>query len=185
MTFDREKFIQESADASRQSNPSTEDAKTKGVSVRKLYLKKRAEVLKESFEQSASQVSNFVQEVESSSFNATRDELLFAKSLSWMQDHLHTDANIGDLSEILEVSVRKIQRLFSFFLERTYTNVLLDMRMEAAKFHLSQLKNSIGEVAYLVGIKDHAYFTYLFRKETGLTPTEFRTQLLEQSLIDS
>lgn len=185
MSFDREKFIQESAGASLQSNPNTETGEAKGVSVRKLYLKKRAEVLRESFEQSVSQVSNFVKEVESSSFNATRDELLFAKSLAWMQDNLHTDANIGDLADLLDVSVRKIQRLFSFFLKRTYTNVLLDMRMESAKFHLSQLKNSIGEVAYLVGIKDHAYFTYLFRKETGLTPTEFRTQLLEQSLQET
>lgn len=149
------------------------------VSIRKTYLNKRATVLRDSFETKRNSVGEFVREVEASTFNATKDELLFAKSLTWMQGNLHNDANISDLAERLEVSVRKIQRLFSFFLKRTYTNVLLDMRIEAAKGFLAQHKNSVGEVAYLVGIKDHAYFTYLFRKETGMTPTEYRLSLMQ------
>ncbi|MCP5464502.1 MAG: AraC family transcriptional regulator [Deltaproteobacteria bacterium] len=43
----------------------------------------------------------------------------------------------------------------------------------------AQHKKFVGEVAYLVGIKDHAYFTYLFRKETGMTPTEYRLSLMQ------
>lgn len=149
-------------------------------SIRKMYLNKRATVLRESFQQNSANIEGFVSEVESSTFNATRDELLFAQCLSWMQDNLYKDANISDLAKQLSVSVRKVQRLFSFFLDRTYTSVLLDMRIESAKSYLSQHKNSVGEVAFMVGIKDHAYFTYLFRKATGMTPTEFRLNLIEQ-----
>ncbi len=149
-------------------------------SIRRSYLTKRAQVMRESFEQNRQTVQNFVKDVESSTFNATRDELLFAHCLTWMQDNIYNEANIGDLAKALAVSVRKIQRLFSFFLDRTYTNVLLDMRIEAAKGYLSQHKNSVGEVAYLVGIKDHAYFTYLFRKATGSTPSEFRMSLIQK-----
>lgn len=149
-------------------------------SIRRSYLGKRAMVLRESFGQNRHTVQDFVKEVESSTFNATRDELLFAQCLSWMQDNLYSDANIADLSKSLAISVRKVQRLFAFFLDRTYTNVLLDMRIEAAKGYLGQHKNSVGEVAYLVGIKDHAYFTYLFRKATGTTPSEFRLSLIQK-----
>lgn len=149
------------------------------TSVRRLYLNKRASVLRESFTQNRHDIEHFVHDVESSSFNATKDELLFARSLSWMQSNLHNEANIADLGKFLGVSVRKVQRLFSFFLDRTYTNVLLDMRIEAAKGYLSQHKNSVGEVAYLIGVRDHAYFTYLFRKATGMTPSEFRLSLIQ------
>lgn len=157
--------------------------KTRNPSIRKLYLNKRATVLRESFEQNRESIQNFVREVESSSFNATRDELLFAQCLGWMQDNLYKDANICDLARELGVSVRKVQRLFSFFLDRTYTSVLLDMRIESAKDYLAQHKNSVGEVAFMVGIKDHAYFTYLFRKATGMTPTEFRLSLIQQQFV--
>lgn len=153
-------------------------------SIRKMYISKRANVLRDSFEQNSGNIEQFVREVESSSFNATRDELLFAHCLSWMQDNLYKDANIADLAKQLSISVRKVQRLFSFFLDRTYTSVLLDMRIESAKNYLSQHKNSVGEVAYMVGIRDHAYFTYLFRKATGMTPTEFRLTLIEQQFKD-
>lgn len=156
--------------------------KSSEMSLRKVYLNKRAVVLRESFEKNRESVKSFVGEIESSNFNATKDELLFAQSLTWMQTNLHTEGNITNLATGLNVSVRKIQRLFTFFLDRTYTSVLLDMRMEAAKSYLMQQKNSVGEVATLVGIPDHAYFTYLFRKSTGVTPTEFRMGLIKQQI---
>ncbi|MBF0107383.1 MAG: helix-turn-helix transcriptional regulator [Deltaproteobacteria bacterium] len=158
----------------------TISTKPRSPSIRKLYLNKRANVLRESFEQNNHNIQDFVKDVESSSFNATRDELLFAQCLNWMQENLYRDANIADLAKEIGVSVRKIQRLFSFFLQRTYTSVLLDMRIESAKAYLAQHKNSVGEVAYMVGIKDHAYFTYLFRKATEMTPTEYRLSLIQQ-----
>lgn len=160
------------------------DQQTRSPSIRKLYLNKRANVLRESFEQNSQNIQDFIKDVESSSFNATRDELLFAQCLGWMQDNLYKDANIADLAKELGVSVRKVQRLFSYFLKRTYTSVLLDMRIESAKGYLAQHKNSVGEVAYMVGIKDHAYFTYLFRKATNMTPTEFRLSLIQQQFAE-
>lgn len=153
----------------------------RATSIRKLYLNKRADVLRETFVKKRNQIESFVKDVESSQFNATKDELLFARSLCWMHDNLHAEASVGELSQVLGVSVRKIQRLFSFFLKTTYTNVLLEMRIEAAKGYLAQHKNSVGEVAYLIGVKDHAYFTYLFRKQTGMTPSEYRLSLLQES----
>lgn len=156
--------------------------KSSETSLRKVYLHKRASVLRESFGKNRENVKSFINEIESSTFNATKDELLFAQSLTWMQAHLHTEGNIADLAKSFSVSVRKVQRLFTFFLDRTYTSVLLDMRIEAAKSYLMQQKNSVGEVATLVGIPDHAYFTYLFRKITGVTPTEFRMGLIKQQI---
>jgi two-component system response regulator YesN len=158
----------------------TPEAQT--ISIRKIYLNKRAAVLRESFEKNRANYKSIVSEIESSSFNATKDELLFAKCLAWMHENTHTEGNIADLAKVLGVSVRKIQRLFSFFINRTYTSVLLDMRIEAAKGYLSQQKYSVGEVAYLVGVKDHAYFTYLFRKNTGMTPSEYRLSLIQSQI---
>lgn len=154
----------------------------KTLSIRKMYLNKRATVIRESLETHKKNIQGFISQVHSSEFNATKDEILFAQCLKWMQASLHTEANIGDVAKILSISVRKIQRIFSFFMKKSYTSALLDMRIEAAKTYLAEMKNSIGEVAYLVGIKDHAYFTYLFRKTTSMTPTEYRLNVMQVTI---
>lgn len=152
------------------------------LSIRKMYLTKRAGLIRETLEMHKDDITGFLSEVRSNEFNATKDEMLFAHCLNWMQANLHTECNIADLAKTLNVSVRKIQRIFSFFLDKPYTPVLLDMRITAAKNYLAEMKNSIGEVAYLVGVKDHAYFTYLFRKTTGMTPSEYRLTLMQTQM---
>lgn len=165
-----------------EQNTFSDGQSEKNLSIRKMYLNKRAGVIRESLENHKKNLQGFISQVHSSEFNATKDEMLFAQCLKWMQASLHTEANIGDLAKILSVSVRKIQRVFSFFMQKSYTSALLDMRIDAAKIYLSEMKNSIGEVAYLVGIKDHAYFTYLFRKTTGMTPTEYRLSVMQVTM---
>lgn len=159
-----------------------EDSLERPVSIRKMYLHKRAQVLHKNFEENAEDIQNFVKAVHAEDFNATKDELLFARSLHWMSANLHTEASIKTLAQEFDVSIRKVQRLFSFFAKKSYTTVLLDMRLFEAKKLLAEMKNTVGEVAYLVGIKDHAYFTYLFRKKTGKTPSEFRARLMHAEL---
>lgn len=160
------------------------DTKTENASntssIKKAYLEKRACFLRENFNKKTNELHKFIEEVSSSQFNPTKDEIIFAKSLAWMKEHISQDAAIADLAKELDISVRKIQRIFSFFLDRTYTSVLLDLRIEAAKEWLGYQKYSVGEVAYLVGIKDHAYFTYLFRKTVGMTPSEYRINLIQK-----
>lgn len=153
----------------------TKHTEDKTISVRKMYLNKRAHVIRENLEANAHQIESLIDEIQSNEFNATKDELLFSNCLRWMQNHMHLDTHITKIAKEFGVSVRKIQRLFSFFAGKTYTTVLLDMRMEQAKIYLRENKRSIGEVAFLVGIKDHAYFTYLFRKHTEQTPSQFRS----------
>jgi len=153
----------------------------KSVSIRKMYLSKRANAIRESFAIQAYDLQKLVFDIQSHEFNATKDELLFARCLKWMQDQLHLDAHITNLAKDFDISVRKIQRLFSFFTSKTYTTVLLEIRIQESKKYLTEFKRSIGEVAYLVGIKDHAYFTYLFRKHTGQTPSQYRLSVMQKS----
>ena len=148
------------------------------VSVRKMYLDRRAVLIRQNFESNRENLTTFVSQVCSEDFNATRDEALFAKCLEWMHQNLQTMASVKSLSADLKISVRKIQRLFTFFAQKTYTTVLLEMRLSTAKKHLAEMKNNIGEVGHMVGIRDHAYFTYLFRRHTGVTPSQFRLEFL-------
>lgn len=55
------------------------------------------------------------------------------------------------------------------------------MRVEKAKEYLLQKDILAYEVANLVGYNDATYFSSIFKKYTGVSPTEYRQNLLKQT----
>jgi YesN/AraC family two-component response regulator len=53
---------------------------------------------------------------------------------------------------------------------------LKHIRIQRAEELISRSRMSISEIAYSVGFTDPKYFTKCFKKETGLTPTDYREQ---------
>lgn len=51
---------------------------------------------------------------------------------------------------------------------------LLNIRISKASFLLSQTDISISEISHSVGYEDQFYFSRLFKKHTGKSPTQFR-----------
>lgn len=51
---------------------------------------------------------------------------------------------------------------------------LRQLRMEHAQAMLREGGHSVAEISYAVGFNDPHYFSKVFRKETGMTPTEYR-----------
>jgi AraC-like DNA-binding protein len=84
------------------------------------------------------------------------------------------NSNVTFLLKPLGYSYPHLCRLFhkSFGLSPlAYLNI---KRLEYAKSLLRNPRPTIAEVAYQSGFQDPGYFTRQFRKQTGLTPREFR-----------
>ena len=58
----------------------------------------------------------------------------------------------------------------------TTTEYILQIRISMAKQLLVKTDYSIGDIAARIGIEDVAYFSSLFKKSTGKTPTAFRNR---------
>ena len=54
---------------------------------------------------------------------------------------------------------------------------LLSLRIENAKQLLSEEELTVKEIAESVGFQDHNYFSRVFKKRVGLSPTEYRQKL--------
>jgi AraC-like DNA-binding protein len=152
-------------------------------SVRKKYLEKRALVLREALSKSDNDLDSFIDQIKDVNFRATKDEALFACALEWMKQNLSENIQISDLADALQVSVRKVQRLFRFFMGKPFTTIFWEMRLSEAKCLLKDLRLSIGDVAVKIGLKDHAYFTYLFRRATNMTPSQYREQHISLNMM--
>ena len=57
---------------------------------------------------------------------------------------------------------------------KTPIQFLTEQRIEQAKKSLRQNKSPITEIATNVGYYDSIYFAYVFKKYTGMTPSQYR-----------
>ena len=55
-------------------------------------------------------------------------------------------------------------------------DLLREMRMDRARSLVSSGGYTIAQIAYMTGFNDTHYFSKVFKKETGLTPTVYRNQ---------
>ncbi len=83
--------------------------------------------------------------------------------------------NISRESAKLGISFDYMRHCFKEETGETPLEYLTKMRIRQAKRHLRQNKfYSIGEVAYLCGFADRYYFSRCFKKQTGVSPKEYK-----------
>lgn len=78
----------------------------------------------------------------------------------------------ADYARMMKTTTRQLNRICQETLQKTTSELIVDRIILEAKRNLLHNKN-VAEVAAELGYFDTAYFTRLFRKKTGLTPSGF------------
>ena len=95
------------------------------------------------------------------------------RALNVIHQEYMNDINVSYVSEKLNVSDSYLMHMFKDQLGITFNKILIDTRIREAKMLLKTGEYRVKEVAYKVGFNDEKYFTMIFKKQTGLTPSEF------------
>jgi len=115
----------------------------------------------------------------------TRMELLTAldapgnvQKLEWyIANHYSQPLSLSGIARALNMSVSRLCDLASGMgPDTTVMRLVTARRMAAAQSLLANSDHSIREVASRVGIPDYNYFSKVFKKETGQTPSAWRRQ---------
>lgn len=81
---------------------------------------------------------------------------------------------LEDVSREVNVSPQYFSKLFKEETGRNFIDYLTERRMTAAKTLLSQGELTIKEITYQIGYNDPNYFSRIFKKIVGVTPTEYK-----------
>ena len=92
----------------------------------------------------------------------------------YVDQHYTDKILVADIAEHFHMDLNYISRLFRKKYEKSLKDYLTERRMEKAVYLLDNTGLKIYEVAEASGYSDYFYFTRVFRKITGLTPTEWR-----------
>lgn len=77
-------------------------------------------------------------------------------------------------AEKLNITLKHLNRICNEILKKTATEVITDRVILEIKRMLIDKQLAVNEVAFKVGYEDYSYFSRFFKKQTGMSPTEFR-----------
>ncbi|SCX81685.1 response regulator transcription factor [Alkaliphilus peptidifermentans] len=101
-------------------------------------------------------------------------------TVNYIKEHYKEDITIKIASEVLYISESYLSRLFKKETGYTFVEYLTNYRMKKAIKLLVKEDMKIFEVADAVGYSDSRYFSALFKKCVGITPTEVKEGQYEE-----
>jgi two-component system response regulator YesN len=119
-------------------------------------------------------VISLIEQIKDSFSTKKSSELLMMSAQNYIQNHLDNDFGIDDISHYLGISCSYFCFLFKNQFGETFVEYVTKQRMEVAKTLLSSSDKSITQIGSGVGYQERRYFTKVFQKYTGMTPSEFR-----------
>ncbi|MEK0313499.1 response regulator [Cohnella sp. 56] len=96
------------------------------------------------------------------------------ETIAYIEEHYREDISLHDIASSVHMSESGFSRLFKKQTGVSYVEFVTQLRLEEAKTLLLQPDQKVYEVSLTVGYQDSKYFSQIFRKYTGETPTEFR-----------
>jgi signal transduction histidine kinase/AraC-like DNA-binding protein/DNA-binding response OmpR family regulator len=99
---------------------------------------------------------------------------LVKRALAYLHQNYMRPLARWEIAEAVGVSEDYLSRVFSRELDLSPWDYLNRYRIQRAKDLLRQTNDSIRSIAHQVGFKDQAYFSRVFRKQTGSAPNEYR-----------
>lgn len=97
----------------------------------------------------------------------------FQKSI---RQHRNPQRNIAQYAEDQHITAVHLNRVCRDVVQKSAMQVVYDYFLTEARNYLTHSDYTIAEVAYQLNFEDAAYFSRLFKKQTGLTPKAFRQQ---------
>ena len=97
----------------------------------------------------------------------------------YLQEHLAEDVSLSVLAEEFHLNAQYISQLFKSEIGVNFLAYLTNIRMEQAKKLLLSSSLSIAEVSEQSGYADYRVFTKVFKKNEGITPSQYRRDFLE------
>ncbi|WP_134682635.1 bifunctional transcriptional activator/DNA repair enzyme AdaA [Brevibacillus migulae] len=91
-----------------------------------------------------------------------------------IHEHAHESLTLTEMAEKLFVSPFYLQKCFTRIKKVSPNRYLTLLRLEKAKSMLRQTDESITAIAFRIGFRNSAYFSSVFQKEIGCSPSAYR-----------
>lgn len=100
---------------------------------------------------------------------------LLTKAMGFIDEHYPDESiSLDRVAREVNISPNYFSAMFSQEVGQTFVEYLTSKRIGEAKRILRQTDKRSSEIAFAVGYKDPHYFSFVFRKVAGCTPSDYR-----------
>lgn len=100
--------------------------------------------------------------------------LLSARAVHYMQENIHQNLSLEQIASYFKYSTSHFCTLFQKETGVSPINYFIRLKMQKACQYLEMTNRKINEVAASLGFEEPAYFTKMFTKMIGITPSQYR-----------
>jgi LacI family transcriptional regulator len=104
---------------------------------------------------------------------AVKDRVV-ADAVRLIRSRVYEDVRIDSLLRAFPFSRRALEERFHRAIGRSPHDVMMDMKCKVIKQFLLETDVPLARIAERVGFKHTEYMSVLFKRETGMTPSEYR-----------
>jgi two-component system response regulator YesN len=95
------------------------------------------------------------------------------RAIQYIENHYQEPITLESAAEAIGISAGPLPRLMSDEQKKGFARTLIDYRLQKAKEMLKKPNVSVRDVSRLCGYSDANYFARLFRRMTGVSPSEY------------
>ena len=107
--------------------------------------------------------------------SGNKNRSILKTAVDFIESHyMEEEISLNTVANVANVSANHFSALFSQNMGQTFIEYLTSLRINKAKELLRCTGMRSSEIAGEIGYKDAHYFSYLFKKTQGMTPSDYR-----------
>lgn len=110
--------------------------------------------------------------------DTTRD--IIRQAAAYIDENYFEDLNLSALAERFNMESSYFSRLFRQEMGENLIFYITKKRIEKARVYIANPDINLTEVSFMVGYNDYSYFNRVFKKNTGMSPREYRSRVSAQ-----
>ena len=127
-------------------------------------------------------IESFIQEAESITRETdTSTNPSFYRLLNYIQEHYAEPITLTEVAKKFHFNASYLSSYFSANNNEGFSEYVNKVRVEKAKEMLVATEESISEISDRVGYSDQSYFTKVFKKMTGVSPSQYRKEQVQEN----
>ncbi|WP_100405248.1 response regulator transcription factor [Bacillus solitudinis] len=137
---------------------------------------KKTESLNEMYSALIKQIAECILLITKLPVKTTKDNELMESALSYIHHHYTSELTLQMVADHIHISRNYFSILFKQFRDQKFIDYVIELRIKKATELLMNTSLKVYEVAARSGFKDVKYFSKLFKRITGYSPVDFRTE---------
>jgi len=106
--------------------------------------------------------------------NTPHNDSIARKCEDWLRENYNKSDAVAQVVEFANIPERTLKRRFKAATGTALINYIQNLRIEEAKRLLETTNETVDEISYRVNYEDLSFFRRLFKRLTGLSPSQYR-----------